>query len=1142
MDKYEYRIKTEQMVKLVNKKDYKTAMKIADTIDWRRVKSVAMLCTVSEIYEKNRRYEESREVLLIAYDRAPIGRMIVYRLAELALKMGDMNEAIDCYEEFVHIAPRDSGRYILEYKILRSRKAPIEKQIAVLEQLKKVDYHERWAYELARLYEESGRLEECIELCDELALWFSEGEFVIRALELKSKYQPLSAIQQETYRHRNEAGSAAVYKEPVSEFSAETPVRPSIKPSVEPSIEAAVPREEIDVPVMDMQSDWTENIGATDVDEPETEAFHLPEQDEKMRTFYIPDEVLHPEQKRQREERERTEQREPRHSGLFDKFFNREKEKDKDKEQREYPNFDEIQLDLFRDEPDYSAPHYEEPKKEPRREESSYRRPQPDEPQFAVPPVNVGKFDTMNLQAELAKSMAELLGDEEAFVPQTQADVSETDEEAKKREQLLHAQTKKIADTEGQGKLLGNTKEFVPLFRRQTSANRQQPRNVKDFRNMLSEDYDGQISLFIEEAKKPEKQITGQMNIDEILAEWNKTKQVTEEAIAKAARKKEAEEKAQEPVPEEPSKIPAEIRDLLNELEAESQDSLWSLRGKKEQQSEAEPAPEEEAPSEPEEAEEESVDEQSEAAQKPRPAGPVVRVESALPPEVAVERSLNAAAAALERAVRLGAKLSGKDEAQKADTAYEQPAQEYAAASETAYVEEPEPMPVEEEELSNSVEPDDDRPHEDRTEEELFAELENGRGAAAYEPVRERFSDARPQRAKEEDLDPATALAREVSAMMGEREPDMEMDVPESREPFTESEFGDEEALFEEEPVVEEAPYEEEPERPTFTGKQPETEGRLFEEAFYERALAEQEPTIEEPVSEKAFFEQEEEAEEPKAVQEEIREAAPQAEETEREAFNRQRLTESQRSLFSYFMSVRGMEEHIAGVIYDDIHNDTRKGTSNSGNILIIGRPGAGKTTLAINLVKAIQKERKLATAKLAKASGEALNNKNINDIISKVYGGALLIERAGRMNVQTARSLSQALEGDTGELLVLMEDERKPLTRLIENNPALAAQFTSKLEVPVFMNDELVAFGESYAREFGYKVDDMGVLALYSRIDEMQRQDHAVTVGEVRAIVDEAISRAEKGGLKKVMGSLLKKRKNGGSKKLLMEQDFGVK
>lgn len=1132
MDKYEYRIKTEQMVKLVNKKDYKTAMKIADTIDWRRVKSVAMLCTVSEIYEKNRRYEESREVLLIAYDRAPIGRMIVYRLAELALKMGDMNEAIDCYEEFVHIAPRDSGRYILEYKILRSRKAPIEKQIAVLEQLKKVDYHERWAYELARLYEESGRLEECIELCDELALWFSEGEFVIRALELKSKYQPLSAIQQETYRHRNEAGSAAVYKEPVSEFSAETPVRPSIKPSVEPSIEAAVPREEIDVPVMDMQSDWTENIGATDVDEPETEAFHLPEQDEKMRTFYIPDEVLHPEQKRQREERERTEQREPRHSGLFDKFFNREKEKDKDKEQREYPNFDEIQLDLFRDEPDYSAPHYEEPKKEPRREESSYRRPQPDEPQFAVPPVNVGKFDTMNLQAELAKSMAELLGDEEAFVPQTQADVSETDEEAKKREQLLHAQTKKIADTEGQGKLLGNTKEFVPLFRRQTSVNRQQPRNVKDFRNMLSEDYDGQISLFIEEAKKPEKQITGQMNIDEILAEWNKTKQVTEEAIAKAARKKEAEEKAQEPVPEEPSKIPAEIRDLLNELEAESQDSLWSLRGKKEQQSEAEPAPEEEAPSEPEEAEEESVDEQSEAAQKPRPAGPVVRVESALPPEVAVERSLNAAAAALERAVRLGAKLSGKDEAQKADTVYEQPAKEYAAASETAYVEEPEPMPVEEEELSNSEEPGGDGSLEERTEEEA--------------------------------LDPATALAREVSAMMGEREPDVdvELDVPESREAFAGPEFEAGSALFEEEleteesrteeteieePVTEEqateeAPYEEVPERPTFTGKQPETEGRLFEEAFYERALAEQEPTIEEPVSEKAFFEQEEEAEEPKAVQEEIREAAPQAEETEREAFNRQRLTESQRSLFSYFMSVRGMEEHIAGVIYDDIHNDTRKGTSNSGNILIIGRPGAGKTTLAINLVKAIQKERKLATAKLAKASGEALNNKNINDIISKVYGGALLIERAGRMNVQTARSLSQALEGDTGELLVLMEDERKPLTRLIENNPGLAAQFTSKLEVPVFMNDELVAFGESYAREFGYKVDDMGVLALYSRIDEMQRQDHAVTVGEVRAIVDEAISRAEKGGLKKVMGSLLKKRKNGGSKKLLMEQDFGVK
>ena len=1351
MDKYEYRVKTEQMVKLVSKKDYKTAMQIADTIDWRRVKSVAMLCTVSEIYEKSKRYEESREVLLIAYDRAPIGRMIVYRLAELALKMGDMEEAIDCYEEFVHIAPRDSGRYILEYKILRRKKAPLEKQIAVLEQLKKVDYHERWAYELARLYEEAGQLEQCIELCDELALWFSDGEYVIRALELKSKYQPLTAIQQEAYRNRNEADVYAepayeepVYEEPAADRGAaaeqlanqagyapqpesgypqgyapqeESVYQQGYAPQEESVYQQGyVPQEESvyqqgyapqdesvyqhgyapqdesvyqqgyapqDESVYQQgyapqeesvyqqgyapqeeniyqggyapqsentyqagyapqeesgyqpdympqpQPVWAETAGTLDTEERgKASEFRLPDQEEKIRTIYIPDEVLHPEKKRrENHEPKRRESSEPRRSGILDKFFNKEKETPN----KEYPDFDSIQVEAFKEEPQYREE--VQYKKEPKyTEKPEYK----EEMEYRVPQVQVGKFDTMNLQAELAKSMAELLNNDSVQQPEP---VQSPEEEIEKKEKLLHAQTKKITDEDSQGKLLGNTKEFVLLPKQQPLLSRQQPRKVKDFREVLSEDNDGQISLFIEEQKLPEKQITGQMNLDEILEEWNRTKQAAQEAIAEAAKKKEENHVNREPVQEEESQIPEEIRDLLNELEAESQDSLWSLRGRSnpdisdEVDSEASAVPEMEITDPGEAASEDEAEAEPDTEQEPEEAGPVkhsaeaedeiwaepadgmteepaevkdeaeeepseadgtddqddqenedgpklrVRVEAAIPPEVAVERSLNAAAAALEKAVALGAALTGKKSGGDSDESLpeaelpaaeaaeepvipvEEPAEPETYAEEPTepemYAEEPmeetqepeaEPEPAAEDNPYASldsmmgiwppkqrVEPDVNKPLEEKTEEELYAEMIGGRSTAAFEMVKEIMpeeAEAIPENHWEPEEEPVFAeekqeeevsfdtstlnLAQEVAAMMGNTEPE---------------ESGEYEAP--EEAAADSLPYEEAVQEETV---QPEY---YAEEYMPGESINEAEPE-EEVIAEETEPEEPQQYQEPEQQYEQP-ENAPVLRERTRE-LQRDKLTDGQKKLFSYFMSVRGMEEYIAGVIYDDLYNDTRNGTSCSGNILVIGRPGAGKTSLAINVVKAIQKERNLSTGKLAKVTGESLNKKNISDIVSKIYGGALLIEQAGKMNMQTAENLSRVLEGDTGELLILMEDERKPLMKLLETCPKLSEQFTSKLEVPVFMNDELVAFGETYAREFGYKIDDMGVLALYSRIDELQREDHAVTVGEVKEIVDEAIARADKSGVKKFMKSIFKKKNQEGGRKLLLEQDFGIK
>lgn len=811
MDKYEYRVKTEQMLEYMEQKAYGKAMEIADTIDWRKVKNASMLCSVSEIYEQNEKYEKSRDVLFIAYDRTPGSRKIIYRLGILALKLGEPSEAMDCYEEFVSVAPKDPNQYILRYKILKAQNAPITQQIEVLEEFKKAEYIEKWAYELAKLYDEAGMITECLEECDDLILWFSEGKYVYQAMELKMKYKPLTPLQQEKYDQKPGG-----------------PMTPSQK-----------------------------------------------------------------------------------------------------------------------------------------------------------------------------------------FVQ-------------KLRENQLDTSTATIPT--------GEVKEAI---------------------------------------KEPQlqKQVTGQMKIEEILASWEEKQKEVMEVIEQKRQEAEADKEIVELKSEPEAATPEDVRRLMEELEGKKEDeALEEASSSEPMEEEAEPEVieepieeqtfaeedfeecfDDEIDEELEEFEELDIPEWDEQEMEAMTEGPVEVIEE-----------------------------SEEEVIEEPESIFEEMSEEDAAQvlSEEAEVDEETEL-YEEEEISRDLsegqeemDPEDD--DEDRFDPNDFEEVEDGYDIRDFEEEIAAFERERKESEEDEDDDDFDLLNETI--------------------PLSRIEVAKAAATGK-------------------TGKIPVDE---IANALGATGTFGQGTT--------GFTVQ-----------------AKYDLEAQSEVGLRAGLTEEQKKLFSYFVPVRGMSEQLVDVLEQDKQCTNRQGTSKTGNLLIIGRKGSGKTVLAVDVVKAIQKQRKLKQGKVAIITGDSLNKKKIKEIVSKLYGGALIIEKAGRMNEKTVQRLNKAMERDTGELLIVLEEQRKPLDRLLSSNKEFRRKFTSRLEVPIFINDELVTFGQTYAKENGFKIDEVGILALYSRIDMLQREDHVVTVAEVKEIMDEAIEHVQKTNVKKIVKRVLGKGRDDADRVILSEKDFNI-
>lgn len=811
MDKYEYRVKTEQMLEYMEQKAYGKAMEIADTIDWRKVKNASMLCSVSEIYEQNEKYEKSRDVLFIAYDRTPGSRKIIYRLGILALKLGEPSEAMDCYEEFVSVAPKDPNQYILRYKILKAQNAPITQQIEVLEEFKKAEYIEKWAYELAKLYDEAGMITECLEECDDLILWFSEGKYVYQAMELKMKYKPLTPLQQEKYDQKPGG-----------------PMTPSQK-----------------------------------------------------------------------------------------------------------------------------------------------------------------------------------------FVQ-------------KLRENQLDTSTATIPT--------GEVKEAI---------------------------------------KEPQlqKQVTGQMKIEEILASWEEKQKEVMEVIEQKRQEAEADKEIVELKSEPEAATPEDVRRLMEELEGKKEDEAL------EEASASEPMEEEAEP----EVIEEPIEEQTFAEED---------FEECFDDEIDEE---------LEEFEELD--IPEWDE-QEMEAMTEEPV-EVIEESEEEVIEEPESIFEEmSEEDAAQVLSEESEVHEETElyeEEEISRDLSEGQEEMDPEDDDEDRFDPNDFEEVEDGYD-IRDFEEEIAAFERERK--------ESEEDEDDDDF---DLLNETIPLsrIEVA-------KAAATGKTGKIPVDEIANALGATGTFGQGTT--------GFTVQ-----------------AKYDLEAQSEVGLRAGLTEEQKKLFSYFVPVRGMSEQLVDVLEQDKQCTNRQGTSKTGNLLIIGRKGSGKTVLAVDVVKAIQKQRKLKQGKVAIITGDSLNKKKIKEIVSKLYGGALIIEKAGRMNEKTVQRLNKAMERDTGELLIVLEEQRKPLDRLLSSNKEFRRKFTSRLEVPIFINDELVTFGQTYAKENGFKIDEVGILALYSRIDMLQREDHVVTVAEVKEIMDEAIEHVQKTNVKKIVKRVLGKGRDDADRVILSEKDFNI-
>ena len=941
MDKSEYKLRAEEIKDLISRGEYAQAAEIADTIDWRRVKSVMMLCTISDLYKINRRYEDARDMLLLAYERRPGGRTICYSLCELSIKMEEYVQAIEYYKEFVQVAPKDSGRYILQYKLYEAQDVSLEERISVLEELKKRDYREKWAYELAYLYHRVGLAARCVEECDELILWFGEGKYVIKAMELKMLHQPLTPEQQEKYDHRFDAPGSFI------------PSQNSVQ-----------------------DNGYSANQGydqgyAQDGSYDQGQGY-----DQNYTQDYSQD-------------------------GNYDQSQGHA---------QDYPqdgNYDQNQGYVQEDNYDQVSGDTQvyEPMQQPAQETSA--QPEQDDFDIHVKTMDVGQYNTINLQAELAAGLREVLGEEpkedtakatadsitrSIVAPMMDSDTESLDypEIAEVSEDDLEPETEQIEGSEvffGETGEIGDlsqvpeveTEEILPeepvslkkqdvvpeLSEAEPKApveTESKPENPaeeihemhevtvpveppKELANVLAQESDGQISLVMPEAESIEKQITGQMNIEDILAEWER-------------KKKENLEKREE-----------EVRQH-------------------------------------------------------------------------VLQQTGAMFTEFEQAVRDG--LLEKLEKEKAADA--------DVVTDTDEVEELEPEPVDTDIVDT----------EEVKELEEVEELEEEPAVAEYEE------------------EPATEELEAAADMEVTQEPAAE--IPEvSEETTAETQEASEESVAE---------AKEEPEE------------QAVEQAVEEVPEDEQPQTPEPPV-------------------------------VERDKAKVRALTREERELYAPFIQSKSAREQLVKAI------DNISLAAYTGNVIITGEEGMDTLSLAKNMIREIQATDSNFSGKVAKISGHALNKKDAADTLSKLKNGALIICKASEMNDTTVNTLYKALQQENQGIVIILEDTKREIDRFLEKHEKLKESFTARMDVEALSNDTLVAFGRQYAREMEYSIDELGVLALHTRIEDMQTIDHVVTVVDVKEIVDEAIAHANKKTLKHFFDVLFAKRYDDEDMIILTEKDF---
>ena len=985
MDKYEYRAKTEQMLAYAEQKSYQKAMSIADTIDWRKVKNTAMLSTVSEIYENAGELGKARDTLFIAYDKAPSSRKVVYRLGIISLKLGHFDEAADCYEEFVKLAPKDPNQYILRYKILKAQKAPVKEQIEALEDFKHSEYVEKWAYELARLYAEAGMTSECLDECDDLILWFSEGTYVYQAMELKMKYKPLTPLQQEKYDHRNDG----IGRKDSSKR----------KPSFRKSKERPAPNPRI-----------------------------------------------------------------------------------ADKVRKDVHVTDSIDL--------------------------------PDLPE-----------------------------------PMTRTHASEPEAESQPKTRIRS--TSDISTTISGASLSDALKAGVAV-----ASGAVAPESASD-----------------------DSQMTGKMKIEEILANWEATQRENAKILEKSQEEAEKEKALREKKKEEEEEVLGatkpilsdDIRKLMEQLENGEEPEITDEDAEDfvdDEEDEATESPEDsskEASDTDEDDPEENDFEEIVDSEEDDESDAVYDEEAEYEDEDDSEYDDNE-----EYEDEDDSEYDDDDEYEDEDDSEYDDDEEYEDEDDSEYDDD------DEYEDEDDSEYDDDEEYEDEDDSEYDDEEE-------YEDE----DDSEYDDDEYEDEDDSEYDDDEEY----EDEDDSEYDDDEEYEDEDDSEYDDDEEYEDEDDSEydDEEEYEDEDEDDYQIDDELDEDHKEDFDFEKESALDIDDHDSDEDDGDFAdldSFEDEEEldssddyldlefdekpAPEPKketsksAPTPDIDEVLEIEEPSEDEITERMGkfdtgfvvqgrydlsatseiglklgLTEEQKQLFSYFVPIRGVSEQLVEILDNDKRCRNRYGTSRTGNILILGRKGSGKTVLAVDIVKAIQKQRRLKQGKVAIVTGDSLNKKDIGSIIDKLNGGALIIEKASKMNDRTIRELNDMMDEQTGELLFLLEDQKKPLERMFASHREFKRKFTSRLELPVFINDELVTFGQTYAKENGYRIDEMGILALYSRIDMMQREDHAVTVAEVKEIMDEAISHSQKANVKHLVKRVFGRSTDNSDHIILKEEDF---
>lgn len=887
MDKYEYNLKLDQIKALSAEEGYMSAAEIADSINWNKIKNVNTLVKIGEIYEKAERYQDARDILLIAYDRSPIGRMIIYRLAEVAIKMGDYDAATEYYDEFVEIAPHDDMKYVLRYAIKKGQGASFDELITILEEYKDEEYTEEWAYELAYLYHKAGKADKCIDACDELILWFGDGPYVERALELKMLYQPLTKAQEEKYRR----------------FKAEKEKPAKIKDEAEVT-----------------------EIGAMEM--------------------VKGGEIVH----------------------------------------------DDVTI-----------------------------------PQITV---NQEKFNTVNLQQEIAKGMQQIM---EAKGKNEVADTMDT--------------IKKIVEDIPYLKLEKEQEEYAqqPEETEHIATDEEIDGSLKlNFKELLGEDADGQMSMVMSEKTQLEHQITGQMSIQDVLEEWEKTRHAAEIALKEAEQQKLESAKAR--ALQEAGDIMERLNDVIPKLDAGvtpkellEEEYLKVPVDIIEQKAAVKEPEEEQKPDMQELYADETVDEVQEPQEVPEDTA-----EEAQEPQEAPEDTI--------------------DEAQESQEALEEAIEEVQESREV-------PEDTAEEAKEPVGEPEDIIMAEESEKDEIL-------------------------------MQPTTMMPEITDDMLN-----------------ADDDTADDEASQEEENVPEKRDFDHvtsfiEQEIAKMTAKNPGLEKKL------DMAKTRKMPDISLPED----LDSEEDDSKLK------------------ETKHIKQLTSEQKAIFSYFIPVKGMEDQICKAYNAVLDHFNRKENASTGNLIIQGEQGCGKTMLATSFIKVLQKDGEQLTGKMGKIDAAALNKKDVQQVVRKITGGCLIIERAGDIDRSIAAQLSFLMEHDITGTLYILEDTSKGIKKALSMDEGFASKFTEKISVPIFTNDELVLFAKSYSAELGYKIDEMAILALHNRISNIERIDQATTLTEVKDIIDEAIDREAHSGLKKAISILTAKRYTDDDRIVLKEDHFREK